>query len=193
MDRLLFYHDFVSPFCFLASRITAEAASRTGLSLRPVPFELFPAPAPLPEPDDLFGEELEVVRGVAVEWGLENMAMRPPPRVPRTRKAHEAVTYARTQESDERVLKAIYDALWRDGRDISRLDVLAEVGAATGLDREGMHVALGLDDLAGEVVREQEAAASIDLAGVPAVQVGGVMAVGLLPLEELVEWIQSNR
>ncbi len=42
-------------------------------------------------------------------------------------------------------------------------------------------------------MREQQAAAAAGLTGVPAVQVRDVVAVGVFPLPELVEWIESNR
>lgn len=190
MDRILLYHDFTSPFCRLAAGVVPEAARRTGTELRAVPFELRPAPAPLPEPGGLDAEELDAARAVAEEWELQLGTLT---RVPRTRKAHEAVAYARAHDAELAVLGRIYDALWRDGLDIARLDVLADIGEAAGLDREAMHVALGVDDFEEAVVREQEAAASVGLTGVPAVQVRDVMAVGLFPVPELVEWIEAHR
>lgn len=189
MSRLLLYHDFASPFCRLAERTVPGVAERTGVRVRAVPFELRPAPEPLPGPDAV-DEEMALARKVADEWGVELGRL---PAVPRTRKAHEAVAYARAHDAEAAVLRGIYDALWEEGLDISRLDVLADVGEAAGLDREAMHVALGLDDLEDEVAREQDAAVAAGLTGVPAVQVRDVVAVGLLPAEELVEWIERNR
>lgn len=189
MDRLLFYHDFASPFCRLAAQTAARAADRTGLALRPVPFELWPAPAPLPGVDT-YGDELDRASGAASEWRLELGALT---RVPRTRKAHEAVAFARSHGADQALMEAIYDALWRDGRDIARLDELSDIGETAGVDRELLHVALGLDDFEDGVVREQDAAAAAGLTGVPAVQVGDAVAVGLFPVDELVEWIEENR
>ncbi len=187
---MLLYHDFTSPYCRLAAQIAEEAARQTGLSLRAVPFELCPAPTPLPDPRDLLGDEMATARAAADDWGL---AMGSLERVPRTRKAHEAVAHARAHGAEERVLHGIYRALWEEGRDISRLDVLADIGGAAGLDREAMHVALGLDDFEPEVIREQAAAAAAGLTGVPAVQVRDIVAVGLFPVGELVEWINENR
>lgn len=190
MSRLLLFHDFASPFCRLAAQIAPAAAARTGLELRPVPFELRPAPLPLPGPGALDAEELETAASLAREWGLDLGEVH---RLPRTRKAHEAVAYARTKGAGEAVLAGLYDALWRDGLDLSRLDVLADVSAAAGLDREAVHVALGVEDLAEEVVQEQGAAAAAGLTGVPALQVRDVVATGLFSLEEMVAWIEENR
>lgn len=189
MNRILLYHDFVSPFSRLAVPATIEAARRADVPLRAVPFELHPAPAPLPELASLEGE-METARAIAGEWGVE---LGSPGIVPRTRKAHEAVAFARGHQLEIPVLEGLYNALWKEGRDISRLDVVADAGAAAGMDREALHVALGVDNLQDEVIREQEVAVASGLTGVPAVQFGDVVAVGLFPVEELVEWIESNR
>jgi predicted DsbA family dithiol-disulfide isomerase len=189
MSRLLFFHDFSSPFCRLAVGPVAAAADRAGLDLRPVPFELYPAPAHLPAPEELDREEMETAQKLARERGLE---LGRPRHVPRTRKAHEAVAYAREQGAGRAVLHGLYDALWGRGLDISRLDLLADLCQDAGLDREAAHVALGLDTHEDEVVREQEAAAAAGLTGVPAVQLRDVVAVGLLTAEELADWIDAN-
>lgn len=194
MNRLLLFHDFVSPYCRLALGATLDAASRAGLEVRAVPFELYPTPAPLPTPDaPELAEQVEKASAIAREWGEELGTL---PLVPRTRKAHETVAYARAkggEEIAESVLRGLYQALWSEGRDISRLDVLADVGEAAGLDREPLHVALGVDELESAVVREQDAAAAAGVPGVPAVQIGDVMATGLLSAGELLDWLDRSR
>lgn len=193
MDRLLLYHDFVSPYCRLALGPTLDVASRTGLDVRPVPFELNPAPARLPSPDEPgLARELESAREIARSWDADLGTLTA---VPRTRKAHETVAYARIHGDGgvaEAVLQGLYEALWSDGRDIARLDVLADIGEAAGLDREPLHVALGLDEMEAEVVREQEAAAGAGISGVPAVQVGSALATGLIAPDELLAWVRER-
>ncbi|MFW5947442.1 MAG: DsbA family oxidoreductase [Gemmatimonadota bacterium] len=191
MTRLLFFHDFASPYCRLALDAVTGAAGRAGLDVRPVPFELWPAPAPIPSPDDArLLNEMETARELAEEWGVP---LRKPAVLPRTRKAHEAVAFALARDGAMEVVRRIYDALWAEGRDIARLDVLAEIGEAAGLDREALHVALGTDEFEADVVREQHAAAGAGLEGVPVVQVGHVRASGLLPADDLLAWIEDNR
>ncbi|MEJ2503610.1 MAG: DsbA family protein [Gemmatimonadota bacterium] len=190
MSRLLLYHDFVSPFCRLALQVAVRGAERTGHEVRAVPFELRPAPEPLPPPDDpALAEELEAARGVAEEWGLTLGELRVRPR---TRKAHEAVAAARAEGRELAMLDALYTALWERGEDVSRLDVLAAAGSAAGVDAEALHVALGVDRWEEAVVREQEAAAAAGLMGVPAFQVGDRRASGLWSVDELIGWIEEN-
>lgn len=191
MDSLLFYHDFTSPFSRLAAGISARAAARAGLHIRPIPLELHPPGTPLPRPDSPeIADELRLAMAAADEWELQLGTL---PFVPRTGKAHEAVAFARSEGQAEQVMLEIYEALWGRGEDIARIDVLADTGAAAGLDRDALHVALGTDRLAETVAREQEAAIGAGLTGVPAFQVGDVMAVGLFPVDELLSWIEQNR
>lgn len=191
MDRLLFFHDFASPYCRLALDALDEAADRAGLEVRPVPFELWPAPEPLPSPDEpRLVDELATAVGLAREWGT---ALRKPPRIPRTRKAHETVAFALKHGGAGAMLRGLYHALWSEGRDIARIDVLTDVGEAAGLDREALHVSLGLNEFEADVVREQHAAAAAEITGVPAFQIGSVLASGLLPARELLAWIEENR
>ena len=191
MSRLLFYHDFASPYCRLALDAVTEAAERTGLEVRPVPFELWPAPTELPTIDDpTVAEELDRARELASDQGIR---LQPPTALPRTRKAHEAVAFGIDHGAGAAVLRGIYEQLWSEGQDISRIDVLTSVAEAAGLDPEELHVALGTDRYEADVVREQHAVTGAGIEAVPAVQVGAVMAAGLLPPDELADWIRENR
>lgn len=189
--RLLFFHDFVSPYCRLALDAVAEACDRTGLELRPVPFELHPAPHPLPDTDDpVLQEEVAAARRLT---GASPGRLKSPPRLPRTRKAHEAVAFALKHGNGPALLRGLYHALWARGLDIARLDVLADLGEAAGLEREALHVALGLDLFRADVIREQHAAAAAGITGVPAMQLGSVRTSGFVPAEDLVAWIADSR
>jgi predicted DsbA family dithiol-disulfide isomerase len=189
--RLLFFHDFVSPYCHLALGVAAATCDETGLQLRPVPFELYPTPHPLPGPDDpMLQEELVAARRVA---GASPGVLQSPARLPRTRKAHEAVAFALAHGNGPALLRGLYQALWVRGLDIARLDILADLGEGVGLEREALHVALGLDEFQADVVREQHAAAAAGITGVPTVQLGSARTSGYMASEELVAWIDANR
>jgi predicted DsbA family dithiol-disulfide isomerase len=208
LSTLVLYHDFVSPFSRLALLVARDVARETGLALRLVPLELFPPPVPLPPAPETLGAELEAALPLARALGAE-LAL--PARVPRTRKAHEALVHARRQgegmgqgkgmrqgqgqgESLELDLaEALYDAVWRRGQDIGRLDVLAGLGAEVGLDRGLLHVALGLDTGQQEILAAGVAAAAAGIDGVPTFRLGDDVAVGLFPAAELLEWIRSRQ
>jgi predicted DsbA family dithiol-disulfide isomerase len=188
MPRFVLYHDFASAFSRVALSVATEVAAAAGLDLEPIPFEQFPDPVPLPAAADVFHPELLAAADLAVARGL---VMSLPALVPRTRKAHEAVAHARAHGAAVPMADAIYDALWRRGLDVSRIDVLAGLGADVGLDVGLLHVALGLDTNAPEVARAQALAERDGIEGVPTFRYGDALAVGLLPATELLDWIDT--
>jgi 2-hydroxychromene-2-carboxylate isomerase len=202
LPALVLYHDFVSPFSRLALLVARDVAREAGLDLRLVPLELFPPPLPLPPAPETLGAELEAALPLARALGAELVL---PARVPRTRKAHEAVVLARGQGLEQgrgqgggqglelELAEALYDAVWRRGQDIGRLDVLAELGAEVGLDRGLLHVALGLDTGQDEILAAGVAAEAAGIDGVPTFRLGDDVAVGLFPAAELLEWIRSRQ
>jgi predicted DsbA family dithiol-disulfide isomerase len=190
VTELIVYHDFVSPFSRVALVVARTVSGQANLELRTVPLELWPAPLPLPAPGEGLGEELRAALPLASQL---DVAMALPPLVPRTRKAHEAVVHARAHGLELPMAEAVYDALWRRGLDIGRLDVLADLGAEVGLDRDLLHVALGLDAGEAEVVAGGWAAESAGIDGVPTFRLGEAVAIGLLPSAELLEWIRAHR
>ena len=189
MAMLLLFHDFISPFCRVGLDSATKAAEAAGAQLRLVPFELIPSPAEHSDSADaaIERERLDATP-LAREHGLE---LSPPPLLPRTRKAHEAVAFASSTGQELAMAAALYDALWRDGADLGRLDVLVDVGAQVGLDRDALHVALGLDEHAEAVSEAQEAAERAGVTGVPTFSLNRSTQVGLVHARDLVEWATS--
>lgn len=185
MARLTLYHDFTSAFCRVALAVARQTAIRAALELDLAPVELNPAPAPLPNPGDI-ESELDAARPLARELDLE---LRLPPRVSRTRKAHEALAHARRHARAVELAEALYDAYWRSGLDIGRIDVIADVGARVGLDRDALHVDLGVDTLEAEVRQALHSAGEAGIDQVPAFRVGDQVLVGLVGVDELQAWV----
>ena len=86
----------------------------------------------------------------------------------------------------------LFRAYWTELRDIGDLEVLADVAAQTGLNREGMLEWLKSGEGADLVTREYEMAARSGVSGVPFYVFGGRVAVsGAQPPEGLVEAIDK--
>jgi protein-disulfide isomerase-like protein with CxxC motif len=67
---------------------------------------------------------------MAAERGL---VMKLPPVAPRTRLAFQAVELAGDHSARKAMHRAIFEAFFRDGRDIGGIDVLADIGASVGV------------------------------------------------------------
>jgi predicted DsbA family dithiol-disulfide isomerase len=199
VTKLMVWADYVCPFCWLAE---TDLSRRGGLAAQQVErgaFELRPAGTPLPDADDAGLRDVweRVVEPLAREM---DVTLRCPTLLTRTRKAHEAAAYARSEGALEGMHEAIYRAYWEDGRDIGRIDVLVEIGATVGLDRGGLRVALDIDQWTARVLEDQARAGQLGIHGVPAyslqrsadaaaVVVPGEVRLGLQRYDELKAWV----
>ncbi|HZD05235.1 MAG TPA: DsbA family protein, partial [Longimicrobiales bacterium] len=138
------WFDYVDPVSFLVEvRLRrVEAASGTAAVER-LPWEIVPPPEPLLDPDDpaWVGRWRQVER----ESREEGLELRRAHLVPWTRKAHELVLHATGGPAFDRVHGAVFRAHHVEGRDIGRIDVLADIAEAAGLDAAEIRTVLGVD------------------------------------------------
>ena len=178
------FSDFACPFSYVteAALRRMEAAGEVQPSY--LAWELYPVPAPLPVGDD--GGWMDALRPLAQELGL---ALRVPPAPARTRKAHEAAAFAAARGVGPAIRDAVFAAYFGEGRDIGRIDVLVELGAALGLDASELKVVLDVDTLAPRIQAEQDAARGAGVEGTPTVVAGtgdeARWLVGARPYAEL--------
>jgi len=183
------YCDYVSPFCYMAEPALRRLRAEAGVQVEHRAYELWPAPAALPDPREAEREWAEVVEPLARALGVE---LRFPRIQPRTRKAHEAAAYARDHGRFDELHEALYRAHFVEGLDIGRIDVLAEVGARAGLDAQDLRIALSVDRYTDQVLAEELEAVRRGVRGVPAYVVGGRLIMGLQRYEDLLEQIQRG-
>ena len=162
------FADFTSPYCYYTEWALESLARRHPLELRPKAFELHPVPAPLPDPSlDL--ADLEMLAPLVRAAGLE---LRAPAARPRTRKAHEAAVAAAARGVGGPMRQAIYEAYWRDSRDIGRIDVLLELGEGVGIDPMDLKIALDIDREHDAVRADLELARRLRVTAVPTLFIG---------------------
>lgn len=177
------FSDFACPFSYVTEAALRRMQAAGEVEPTHLAWELYPLPAPLPAADA--GEWLNALRPLADELGL-------PLHVPapvRTRKAHEAAAFAASRGAGPAMREALFAAHFGQGRDIGRIDVLVEIGAAAGLDASELKVVLDVDAFSARVAAEQEAGRGAGVEGVPTVVVGtgdeARWLVGARPYAEL--------
>lgn len=191
MPRLVVYSDYVCPFSYLAESGLARLKLEEGVVVEYRPFELRPAPAPLPDPADpaLVAQWERTILPLAATLGVE---MRRPPVVPRSRKAHELAAFAR----EKGVFPAMHDALFRaffqEGRDIGRIDVLVDLAVALGLDRTETRVVLDVDRCTPEVEAAELEAVRRGILAVPTFCRDDEELAGLQPYPVLRAWVRGE-
>lgn len=115
------------------------------------------------------------------------------PRTPNTLQSHRLVRFAATQGRQNETVEALFQAYFIEGRDIGKLDVLVEVGAAAGLPADEVRAWLGSGAGEEAVVAEDSEARRMGIQGVPLFIVAGQYAISgaqepeyFLPLLDLV-------
>jgi predicted DsbA family dithiol-disulfide isomerase len=130
-------------------------------------FELRPEPVPTLDP---VGEYLTRVWQNSVYPLAERLgvSMRLPPVQPRSRRAHEAAHWARSQARFEDYNAALFRALFERGEDIGDADVLLKLADALGLDAPALRAALDGRAFEPGVLADEREAAELGVSGVPA-------------------------
>jgi len=124
---------------------------------------------------------------MAAERGL---LMRLPPVAPRTRLAFQSVELARDHGKFDAMHRAIFEALFRDGRDIGHIDVLADLAAGVELSPVLLRGALEAGTYEPRVLDQERQAYWLGITAVPAMFVGNDLTtaepvIGAVPYEWL--------
>lgn len=134
-------------------------------------FELRPEPVPTLDPDSEYIRDrwAASVLPMAAERGL---LMRVPPVQPRTRLAFQLVELARDHQKFDAMHLALFEAFFREGRDIGNVDVLAGLGDRLGVAAALVRRSLQRGTYLQRVLDQEALARGIGVDGVPAMLIG---------------------
>lgn len=179
--KVTVWSDYVCPFCYLETpvlrRLRDEMSDRVTVEWRA--FELRPEPVPTLDPESGYLDDVwaRAVMPMAEERGVE---IRRPPVQPRSREALETAEFAREKGAFDRVHGRLFEAFFREGRDLGDREVLAGVAESAGLSGDELEAALREDRYTEKVLQDQVEARELGVSGVPALFV----APPDVPLEE---------
>jgi predicted DsbA family dithiol-disulfide isomerase len=130
-------------------------------------FELRPDPVPTLDPTGDYLERVwrSSVYPLAAKLG---MTMKLPPLQPRSRLAHEAAHWARTQGRFDDYHAAFFRAFFERGEDIGDPAVLTALAIGLGLDGQSLRRALDSHEFEKDVADDEQEAGALGLTGVPA-------------------------
>ena len=171
----------------MVDRLCQEYGNRVEVAWKA--FELRPEPVPLPAADNPTRRRRweTSVLPMAAERGL---VMKLPPVAPRTRLAFQAVEVAGDHSRRQAMHRAIFEAFFRDGRDIGSIEVLADIGASVDLAPALVKLALEAGTYQSCVLDQEQLARALGVTGVPAMLVGDDSAtaepvIGAVPYDWL--------
>jgi predicted DsbA family dithiol-disulfide isomerase len=171
----------------VVDRLCQEYGNRVEVAWKA--FELRPESVPLPAPDNPMRRRRweTSVLPMAAERGL---VMKLPPIAARTRLAFQAVELAGDHSARRAMHRAIFEAFFRDGRDIGSIEVLVDIAASVDLAPALVKPALEAGTYLKRVLDQEELARQLGVTGVPAMLVGDDSAtaepvVGAVPYDWL--------
>lgn len=88
-------------------------------------------------------------------------------RTPNTMNAHRLLRWAKLENKQPEIAEGLFMAYWSDGGDVGDHQVLADIAAANGMNREGVLKALASDQDKNEVLAETTQAQQMGVTGVP--------------------------
>lgn len=184
---IAFYFDFVDPVSYLAAQVVLDAGAEAAVDWRG--FELRVPPQPMLNPvDPAWADRQSRALAYAEAAGVP---MATPDFLPWTRKAHELAEFAGDKGHRGELVQALFRAHFVAGRDIGRIDVLAEVAAEAGLDGAEARTTLGVDRCAGAVAEARALALERGVDGVPVLAFGGRRLAGLRSPGEIRRWTEA--
>lgn len=167
---LRLYFDYVDPISFLQDSEVAAVENELGISVERVPLELRPPPAEMLDPDDpVWLRRVAQARVLAAQVGMD---LTLPSLIPWTRKAHELVLHAAGEGEGEAMHRRIFDAVFLEGRDIGRVDVLMTLAQGVGLDFTRTKATLDVDLHAGTLEELRRGAREEGVDDVPTLTMG---------------------
>jgi len=162
------WSDYVCPFCYLELPAVNRLQQAFGpqLEVRWHAFELRPDPVPTLDPD---GEYLHTVWNRSVYPMAQRLGMRIqlPPVQPRSRKAFEAVAFARDAGRFDAMHLALFRGFFEQGRDIGDSAELLRLAQESGLDGATLQAALDEGRYTQQVLQDERQAQALGMTGVP--------------------------
>ncbi len=205
--RIEVWADVVCPWCWIGeTRLYRALGQRPQVEAEVVwrPFQLQPDLPPEGTPwDEVVQTEFggperakamfQQVAAAGAYDGLRFEFARIPSH-PNTRDAHRLVLLAQESGIARRMAEALFAANFTEGRDIGNRDVLADVAAQVGLDRDRVARFLAGDQFGPAVDASQAEAASLGISGVPFFVIDGKYAFsGAQSLETFVSVLDRVR
>jgi 2-hydroxychromene-2-carboxylate isomerase len=194
-ETLTFYYDYISHNAYLAWDQVGTLCKRHGLALEPVPV-LFGAmlkangqlgPAEIPP------KSLWMIRDVLRKARRLNLPIAPPHAHPfNPLLALRASSSPLGESRRNELTTALFDAAWRESRDITEPAVVAAVASGVGLDGEAIVADAASPATKALLTDRTEAAIAAGVFGVPSMHVRGELFWGFDDLIEIERFLAEG-
>ena len=210
-DRLVVdvWSDVMCPFCYMGDTLLDQALEKfphaSAVEVRYHSFLLMPqlsdgdAPVnadellsvhhrlPLEQARAMNDQVAERARQIGLDYHFERT------QAVSTRTAHQLSHFAATQGKQHVMMRRLFQAYFTDGLNVADHQVLADLAADVGLDRDAALAALTSGEFANEVAADIEQARQYGISGVPFFVFAGKYAVsGAQPVDAFLQALDTS-
>ncbi|MCL1049165.1 DsbA family protein [Shewanella abyssi] len=187
------YTDYVCPYCLLAEHVIAEVIKDKEITIRWRPFELRPHPVPTLRMEDSYLPDIwqSSVYPMAARLGVPIKLPNISPQ-PRTDKAFQVFAMAEEQGLGHAFTMSVMKAFFQKEKDIGDPEILADLAADIGLERNAVLSALeeGIYS-ASHLKAQRHAVEDAQISSVPTIVVGQKTFTGVPTPSELLNAIDA--
>ena len=196
MSHIQIYSDYVCPYCYLGEQILEEVRRENpelNIEVEWMPFELRPYPTPTLKPEDEYLPRVwrQSVYPMARQLGVDIKLPTISPQ-PHTHLAFEGFQYAKEKGKGEAYTLRMFEAFFKEDKDIGDVAVLTQLAEEVGLDPKEYREVLESRKYKNEHKEALEQSYRIGIQAVPTFRIGGQYYPGVLPKEQLKKIIRAS-
>jgi predicted DsbA family dithiol-disulfide isomerase len=187
--KVTVYSDYICPFCYIGKNRVERLEEEFDVDVEWKGFEIHPETPEEGRTIEEMGfnkEYIEMARTnvnrLANQDGLE---IKLPPRVSNSRLALEISEYAKQKGKFKEFYDAVFNAYWKEGRDIGSKEYLFQIAEESGLKTKELKTYLEEGRGHKKLNEHLSEVRSLGITGVPTFIVGDKMIVGAQPYEVL--------
>lgn len=197
MLKIEVYSDYVCPFCYLGEQIIEKVKEENpalDIAIDWMPFELRPHPTPTLRPEDEYLPSIwnSSVYPIAREMGVDIKLPTVSPQ-PYTHLAFEGFQFAREKGKGEAYTNRMFEAFFKEDKDIGKIDVLTELAEQAGLDPEAYRQALESRKYKGQHQKALQHAYQLGIQAVPTFKIGQRYYQGVVRKEQLKRILEEEK
>ncbi|BDT79614.1 DsbA family oxidoreductase [Polynucleobacter yangtzensis] len=172
MIQIQIWADFECPYCYFQTIVLEKLQARYREKLEIVwrAFEL----ASVEDktlPSKSYIENLEIAKSEPIVV-QENLELLTPKFLTHTWLAQESVCFANSQGLSLKLARALFDAFFLHGRDISDETIVMKIASQSGLDSKLLSQAIDNGELTKQVIADEQEFKAFGFQGVPAMWIG---------------------
>ena len=185
--KIVVFSDYICPFCYIGFYRVEQLRNNFDIDFEWRPFEIHPETPKegtelknLPFPNEYLEMMKANIQKLADDVGI-SLSLND--KLPKSRLALYFSEYARKKGKFDEFHKLVFDAYWKDGRDIGDQDFLLSIAGSIGFRKEEILEYIDSDEPFEELKKSLRDLRKYGINGVPTFIIGDRIVVGAQPYE----------